>query len=118
MSEKLDEMGKDLGEMIAEINNASSALNKNSKADDPVSSITIIGENENVLANSKLKQNSYLKSSEYSIVISSNCKRSIKVLQHCKQKYLPHRGTVRACDSPLDSMDRQARQPTDFIDRT
>ena len=37
MSEKLDEMGKDLGEMIAEINNASTTLNKNSKADDPVS---------------------------------------------------------------------------------
>ena len=30
-------MGKDLGEMIEEINSASSALNKNSKADDPVS---------------------------------------------------------------------------------
>lgn len=43
MSEKLDEMGKDLGEMIAEINNASSALNKNNtKADDPVSSTIII----------------------------------------------------------------------------
>ena len=40
MSEKLDEMGKDLGEMIAEINTASSALNKNSKVDDPVSFIT------------------------------------------------------------------------------
>lgn len=38
MSEKLEEMGKDLGEMIEEINSASAALNKNSKADDPVSS--------------------------------------------------------------------------------
>lgn len=36
MSEKLDEMGKDLGEMIEEINTASAALNKNSKVDDPV----------------------------------------------------------------------------------
>jgi outer membrane lipoprotein-sorting protein len=36
MSEKLEEMGKDLGEMIEEINSASAALNKNSKADDPV----------------------------------------------------------------------------------
>lgn len=49
MSEKLDEMGKDLGEMIAEINSASSALNKNSKADDPVSFV-ITREIENILA--------------------------------------------------------------------
>lgn len=47
MSEKLDEMGKDLGEMIEEINSASSALNKNSKADDPVSFI-ITCEIENI----------------------------------------------------------------------
>lgn len=39
MSERLEEMGKDLGEMIEEINSASASLNKNSKADDPVSSI-------------------------------------------------------------------------------
>lgn len=51
MSEKLDEMGKDLGEMIAEINNASSALNKNNKADDPVS-LFIAREIEHDLANS------------------------------------------------------------------
>jgi nuclear pore complex protein Nup62 len=37
LSDRLDEMGKDLGSMIEEINDASSSLNKNSKADDPVS---------------------------------------------------------------------------------
>ncbi len=37
LSDRLDEMGKDLGSMIDEINDASSALNKNNKADDPVS---------------------------------------------------------------------------------
>jgi nuclear pore complex protein Nup62 len=42
MSERLEEMGKDLGEMIEEINSASAALNKNSKADDPVSSISTL----------------------------------------------------------------------------
>lgn len=41
ISERLDEMGKDLGEMIEEINSASSALNKNSRSDDPVSIMTI-----------------------------------------------------------------------------
>ena len=37
LSDRLDEMGKDLGSMIEEINDASSTLNKNTKADDPVS---------------------------------------------------------------------------------
>lgn len=37
LSERLDEMGKDLTDMIEEINDASSTLNKHSKADDPVS---------------------------------------------------------------------------------
>ena len=32
----MDEMGKDLTSMIEEINDASSSLSKNSKADDPV----------------------------------------------------------------------------------
>lgn len=55
MSEKLDEMGKDLGEMIAEINNASSTLNKNSKADDPVSFYYHhLKKPRNALANSEL----------------------------------------------------------------
>jgi nuclear pore complex protein Nup62 len=37
LSDRLDEMGKDLTSMIEEINNASSSLSKTSKADDPVS---------------------------------------------------------------------------------
>ena len=37
LSDRLDEMGKDLTSMIEEINDASSSLNKNSKSDDPVS---------------------------------------------------------------------------------
>ena len=36
LSERLDEMGKDLSNMIEEINDASSTLSKHSKADDPV----------------------------------------------------------------------------------
>ncbi|KAL8836623.1 MAG: hypothetical protein Q9170_002846 [Blastenia crenularia] len=39
LSTRLDEMGKDLGSMIEEINNASSALNKNTKPDDPLQQI-------------------------------------------------------------------------------
>ena len=38
LTEKLDEMGKDLTSMIEEINDTSATLNKNSKKDDPVSS--------------------------------------------------------------------------------
>ena len=37
LSERLDEMGKDLTTMIEEINDASSTLSKTGKADDPVS---------------------------------------------------------------------------------
>lgn len=37
LSERLDEMGKDLTGMIEEINDASSTLSKNNKTDDPVS---------------------------------------------------------------------------------
>lgn len=38
LSERLDDMGKDLTSMIEEINSASSTLSKTSKPDDPVSS--------------------------------------------------------------------------------
>ncbi|KAL8922700.1 MAG: hypothetical protein Q9208_005013 [Pyrenodesmia sp. 3 TL-2023] len=39
LSTRLDEMGKDLGNMIEEINHASSSLNKNVKPDDPLSQV-------------------------------------------------------------------------------
>jgi nuclear pore complex protein Nup62 len=38
LTDRLDEMGKDLGKMIKEINDMSSGLSKGSKPDDPVSS--------------------------------------------------------------------------------
>lgn len=38
LSERLDEMGKDLSSMIEEVNGASATLSKTSKADEPVSS--------------------------------------------------------------------------------
>lgn len=42
LSERLDEMGKDLGNMIEEINDASSTLSKTGKADDPVSILLLL----------------------------------------------------------------------------
>ncbi|KAL8989708.1 MAG: hypothetical protein Q9177_001466 [Variospora cf. flavescens] len=39
LSTRLDEMGRDLGSMIEEINHASSSLNKNTKPDDPLSQV-------------------------------------------------------------------------------
>ncbi|KAL8903270.1 MAG: hypothetical protein Q9207_004039 [Kuettlingeria erythrocarpa] len=39
LSTRLDEMGKDLGSMIEEINDASSSLNKNARPDDPLSQV-------------------------------------------------------------------------------
>ncbi|KAI9817235.1 MAG: FG-nucleoporin nsp1 [Pycnora praestabilis] len=41
LSERLDEMGKDLTSMIEEINSASSTLSKTSRADDPVSTLLL-----------------------------------------------------------------------------
>lgn len=38
LSERLDEMGKDLTSMIEEVNGASATLSKTSKADEPVRS--------------------------------------------------------------------------------
>ena len=49
LSERLDEMGKDLSSMIEEINDASSALGNKNKTDDPVSwciSSLIVGANQ------------------------------------------------------------------------
>lgn len=40
LTERLDDMGKDLTSMIEEINDSSSSLNKNSKKDDPVSPVS------------------------------------------------------------------------------
>lgn len=42
LSERLDEMGKDMTNMIEEVNSASSTLSKTNKADEPVSLSLII----------------------------------------------------------------------------
>ncbi|PWY91130.1 hypothetical protein BO70DRAFT_85622 [Aspergillus heteromorphus CBS 117.55] len=42
LSERLDEMGKDLASMIEEVNSASSTLSKTNKADEPISQIVRI----------------------------------------------------------------------------
>lgn len=42
LQDRLDEMGKDLSGMIEEINDASSTLSKNNKADDPVSVFSLV----------------------------------------------------------------------------
>jgi nuclear pore complex protein Nup62 len=40
LSERLDEMGKDLTSMIEEVNGASATLSKTNRADEPVSELT------------------------------------------------------------------------------
>lgn len=42
LSERLDEMGKDLTSMIEEVNGASATLSKTNRADEPVSGISIL----------------------------------------------------------------------------
>jgi nuclear pore complex protein Nup62 len=39
LSERLDEMGKDLTSMIEEVNGASATISKTNRADEPVSSL-------------------------------------------------------------------------------
>lgn len=64
LSSRLDEMGKDLGNMIDEINDASSTLNKNTKPDDPVG----FPSHSDRSIFSLTIQYSYRKSSEFLIV--------------------------------------------------
>lgn len=42
VTDRLDEMGKDLGKMISEINDISGSLNKGNKPDDPVSAFQVM----------------------------------------------------------------------------
>lgn len=79
LTERLDDMGKDLTSMIEEINDASSSLNKNNKPDDPVSSIGTLGTWAE--ANRPL---SYLKSSVFSTAISLSFSRLTRVRPRCR----------------------------------
>lgn len=77
LSERLDEMGKDLTTMIEEINDASSTLSKTGKADDPVCLLSVFI--FQILIADLASYCSSPKSSEFLIVILPNCNRSIKV---------------------------------------
>lgn len=76
LSERLDEMAKDLGSMIDEINDASSTLSQNSKADDPVSIRISMDYRRQILLTTYISSH---KSSEFLTAILLNYSRLTKV---------------------------------------
>lgn len=52
LSDRLDDMGKDLGSMIAEINSTSTTLSKTTKADEPVCHLLLSLKRSNLSATS------------------------------------------------------------------
>ena len=75
-------MGKDLSGMIEEINDSSSTLSKNNKADDPVSVFSHV----RLIMKIDISGISLHRSSASLIVTSLSCSKSIKVLLHYRQK--------------------------------
>lgn len=75
LSERLDDMGKDLTGMIEEINDASSTLSKNNKANDPVSQRC---HPSKLIIADQLPPHSFPKWFEYSTVILRSYSRLTK----------------------------------------
>jgi hypothetical protein len=94
LSERLDEMGKDLTSMIEEVNGASSTLSKTNKADEPVCQYVPL-----VLHLIHLLTRPYrsLKSSAFSTHTCPNCRSSIKAPLNCRARSLqPKRQASRS----------------------
>lgn len=80
LSERLDEMGKDLSSMIEEVNGASATLSKTSKADEPVSSTLFISENR-ILTETRSP-----KSCAFSTRTSRSFSSSTRARQSCRTR--------------------------------
>lgn len=81
VSDRLNEMNKDLTSMIEEINGASAAINKTNKPDDPVSFVMW------ELHIKRTNENSSPKSSASSTVTSRNFKQSIRAPMLCRSRW-------------------------------
>lgn len=105
LSDKLDEMGKDLKSMIEQVNDASSTLSKTSKIDDSVSpdSYCFV-----VAAMSTDHLCSSHKSSRFSIVIFPPSSGLTRMPQHCRSRLSKHKryreGWVWASEAPQGKM--------------
>lgn len=92
LSERLDEMGKDLTSMIEEVNGASATLSKTSKADEPVSYIpSSDGDCDNT------NENRSRKSCGSSTRTCRNYKSSTKARQNCRARSTQPKRLVRCC---------------------
>jgi hypothetical protein len=97
LSERLDEVGKDLGSMIEEVNNASATLSKTNKADEPVSfpisSLLpypkYISSRRQMLIMINLHPQRSPKSSASSTHTSLNSRASTSAPPNCKPKSVP-----------------------------
>ena len=105
LSDKLDEMGKDLKSMIEQINDASSTLSKTSKIDDPVSPdpycYFIVAMSADHLCSSH-------KSSRSSTVIFHLSSGLTRMPRHCRPRLPKHKryreGWVWASEAPEGKM--------------
>lgn len=88
LSERLDEMGKDLTSMIEEVNGASSTLSKTNKADEPV---RIPFSPRSLKLMLMYTMNRSRKSSASSTPTSRNCRSSTKAPRSSRPRSTPHR---------------------------
>lgn len=101
--------------MITEINDASSKLSKNSKADDPVS--LLIEAQCNYLSLILIRC-SCLRLCEYSTATWLSCNKSIKARRLCKPRWLPPKKLVRVLGHQPVLWGLSAMLLMGFIDRT
>lgn len=92
LSERLDEMGKDLSSMIEEVNGASATLSKTSKADEPVSSFLFFSM---LLKNVSLIGSRSLKSCASSTRTSRSYSSSTRARRSCRARSVLRRNKAR-----------------------
>lgn len=102
LSERLDEMGKDLSSMIEEVNGASATLSKTSKADEPVSSAFLF----TILKNAVLTKCRFPKSCASSTRTSRSSSSSTRARQSSRTRSARRKRQARRCHlaSDMDSV--------------
>lgn len=96
LSERLDEMGKDLTSMIEEVNGASATLSKTNRADEPVSFQPAISLRTHIEENAHKSYRS-LRLSAFSTPTCPNCRSSTWEPPSCRPRWpLPKRPASRS----------------------
>lgn len=101
LSERLDDMGKDLTSMIEEVNSASSTLSKTNKADEPVGEPGSSHGKARFLLTTRTCRS--LKSFAFSTRIFLNCRPSTWVPPNFRRRLLPRRKLGNRCPHASDT---------------